>query len=243
MAGGNASGSQPGPRSPWRRARPAREERWQRGGARTGTWSHRLGLCVTEASKGLDDRRRRLLAGVLLLRRPDIACPLPGWKREELERKTGSVSDKESCKLNKKIPTGKTPTIKANLPLFLHREVYWLDSGLHAGSHGLYCTLKIHVANRVNGLIQSLLNWTENLQQALLVLDQTQKKQVRSGQNVLGKIPLWVPISDCSQFTVIIEIKDAQLHTPAAMHALYAFSVAFPVMWIWQKTGIKCCQT
>lgn len=38
------------------------------GGARTGTWRHSLGLSVTEASEGLDDRRRRHLAGVLLLR-------------------------------------------------------------------------------------------------------------------------------------------------------------------------------
>lgn len=34
QAGGKASGSQPGPRSPWRRARPAKEERWKPRGGR-----------------------------------------------------------------------------------------------------------------------------------------------------------------------------------------------------------------
>lgn len=168
---------------------------WQPGRARTGTWGHWLGLSVTEASKGLE--YRRLLAAVLLLRQPDIdwTCPLPGRKREELERKTGPISDKESCKLTKINPTSKTPTKKVNPPLFLHHEMHWLDSGLCAGSCGLYCAVKILVANRVNGLIHNLLNWIENLQWALLVLDQTQKKQVRAGQNVLGKIPLWMRVS------------------------------------------------
>lgn len=107
------------------------------------------------------------------------------------------ISDKESCKLTKINPTSNPPPLpkKSNPPLFFHHEMHWLDSGLCAGSCSLYYALKILVANRVNGLIHSLLNWIENLQWALLVLDQTQKKQVRAGQNVLGKIPLWMRVS------------------------------------------------
>lgn len=90
------------------------------------------------------------------------------------------VSNKESCRLKKNQDT-------STLPL-------WLDLALQAGSCGLYCALQIFVANRVNGLIQSLSNWIENLQWTLSVLDQAQKKQVGTGQNVLGKIPLGVHI-------------------------------------------------
>lgn len=98
QAGGKASGSQPGPRSPWRRARPAKEALVaEGGGARTGTWRHRLGLSVTEASKGLDDRRRRLLAGVLLLGQPDIELALcqgekgRSWKGKPAPSQTKSL--------------------------------------------------------------------------------------------------------------------------------------------------------
>ena len=97
VTGGKARGS-PGRafQSPWRRARPARDERWWRGGrgASEGTWGHlgyRLGLYVIKPSKGLDDHRLRLLAGVLLRRQPNVGLTYTSTarKREELERKTG----------------------------------------------------------------------------------------------------------------------------------------------------------
>lgn len=56
-----------------------------------------MGLSVTEASKGLDDRRRRLLAGVLLLRRPDIGLALGqgekgrSWKGKPAPAQTKSL--------------------------------------------------------------------------------------------------------------------------------------------------------
>lgn len=116
--------------------------------------------------------------------------------------------------------------------------MYWLDSGPHAGSYRLYCALKILVANRVNGPIQSLLNWKPPV--GFIGFGSNPDETGKSWTKCARKNPFVnAYISDCSQFSVIIEINDAQLHTPAARHALYGFSIAFPVMWIWQKTGIK----
>lgn len=100
ITGGKARGS-PGwaRRLPWKRARPARDERGRQGGAKA-TWGHlgyRLGLYVIKSSKGLGNRRLRFLAGVLLRRRPNVGLALWQWgKREELERKTGPLSQTKS---------------------------------------------------------------------------------------------------------------------------------------------------
>lgn len=152
------------------------------------TWGHlrhRLGLSVTRSSKRLCEGRRRLLPSILLHGRLNGGLVLRQWN-EGRRRKWKLDPTQPQTKslvqfIKKKKKKGKS------LHRFLCCKVHWLDSGLHAGSHGLLCSGNFCCKQSKRPFE---LNW--NLQWTLLVLDQAQKKKVRAGQNVLGKIPLGV---------------------------------------------------
>lgn len=136
-------------RSPWKRARPARD---------VSTWGHlrhRLGLSVTRSSKRLCEGRRRLLPSILLHGRLNGGLVLRQWNEGRRRKWKLDPTQPQTKSLVQFIKKKKKKKANPCTVFSVAKCTDLIQVCMQVPM--VCCALEISVANRVNGL----LNWIE----------------------------------------------------------------------------------